>query len=57
MKCYSIILTLLVLMCPRLEAQDVDAFFFQQKDCVQEKLSLSLDRPYYEPHQEQLHPC
>jgi hypothetical protein len=32
-----------------LEAQDVDAFFFQQKDCVQEKLSLSLDRPYYEP--------
>jgi hypothetical protein len=46
---YSIILSLLVLMCSHLSAQDVASYFFQQQDCVQEKLSLSFDRPYYEP--------
>jgi hypothetical protein len=31
-----------------LQAHTVDDFFFQQKDCVQEKLYLTLDRPRYE---------
>jgi hypothetical protein len=42
------ILTLLVLLCPRLSAARVESFFFQQQDCVQEKLYLTTDRPTYE---------
>jgi hypothetical protein len=30
-------------------AQGVSDYFFRQKDCVQEKLYLTTDRPYYEP--------